>query len=101
MRYKATRGDIDSQTCLVQAANALDAAAERAEATNDVEGLLNVSAMWMKFSETVENFANYKQEQIISEQMAQTSPGQFQTGFQGSSKEKISDRDGQDRAQQS
>lgn len=96
MRYKASRGDIDAQTCLVQAASALDAAAERAEQSNDVEGLLNVSAMWIRFSETVENFSNYKQEQVVGDNLTQMAPGQFQTGFQGSAKEKTDDRDGQD-----
>lgn len=91
MRYKASRGDIDSQTCLIQAASALDAAAERAEQSNDVEGLLNVSAMWIRFSETVENFNNYQKEQVVVDHLTETKTGNFQTGFQGVTKEKIDD----------
>lgn len=85
MRYKPTgpRQDIDAQVCLVQAASALDAAAERAEQTNDVEGLLNVSAMWIKFSETVENFLAYSHELAASD----GSEPKITTGFQASAKE--------------
>lgn len=89
MRYKATgpKDQIDAELCLVQAASALDAAAERAEQVNDVEGLLNVSAMWIKFSEAVENFARYKQEESPQE----IEGGKLATGFQASAKGEISD----------
>lgn len=59
MRYKPLpkESHIDPEVALLQGALALDAAGEMAEKLNDVEGLLNVSAMWMKFSETIHGFA--------------------------------------------
>lgn len=85
-RYKPTgpRALIDAEACLLQAASALDAAAERAENTNDVEGLLNVSAMWMKFSETIEGLAQHRLEQDSPMRSNQ----EFTTGFQAAAKTK-------------
>lgn len=64
MRYKSLPrdSDIDPKVALFQGALALDAAAETAEKINDVEGLLNVAAMWMKFSEQIEGFAEKVEE---------------------------------------
>jgi hypothetical protein len=59
MRYKPLPRDshIDPEVALLQAASAMDAAGEMAEKLNDIEGLLNVAAMWMKFSEDIHGFA--------------------------------------------
>jgi hypothetical protein len=60
MRYKPmpTKGDINPETALIQGAYSLDAAAEVAERNNDVEGLLNVAAMWVKLSQDFDAFAS-------------------------------------------
>ena len=62
MVYRALKKDaeIDSEMALVQAAGALDAAGLVAEKLNDAEALLNVAAMWMKFSESVLGFAEHQ-----------------------------------------
>jgi hypothetical protein len=59
MKYKGLSKDaeVDEKSSLLQATFALDAAGEVAERTNDVEGLLNVAAMWMKVGEAVGQFA--------------------------------------------
>lgn len=53
MRYKPLPRSVNIgvDTLMVQAASTLDAASEVAETQNDVEGLLNVAAMWMKMAE--------------------------------------------------
>lgn len=81
MRYKALgpKEDVDPEKCLLQAAQALDAAAEVAEVTNDVEGLLNVSAMWIKFSESVSSFAEFASSHPGEDH---ESKSKIETGFQ-------------------
>lgn len=76
--------EIDAETALLQAAAALDAAGHTAEKVNDVEGLMNVAAMWMKMSDTITNFTEYV-EQKVGEQggsdVFKTSP-KIEVGFQ-------------------
>lgn len=79
MRYKTlpTKGDVDPEMALLQGAYALDAAAEVAEKTNDVEGLLNAAAMWMKYSEAFDHYASNAMptpDQILGDK-------KFQIGF--------------------
>src|SRR4051794_13731362 len=72
--------DIDAEVALIQAATALDAAGVVAETTNDVEGLLNVVAMWMKYGEALTNFTEYVESQGATKQVVK----EVQTGFQRS-----------------
>jgi hypothetical protein len=60
MRYKVSRitDEISPEVTLIQAASALDAAAETAEKMNDVEGLLQTAGMWIKLSSTIMDFAS-------------------------------------------
>lgn len=53
---------IDPEVALIQGAYALDAAGTLAENLNDVEGLLNVAAMWMKFGESIQGYAEKVEE---------------------------------------
>jgi len=55
MKYKSSgiRDEINPELTLIQAASALDAAAETAEKLNDVEGLLQAAGMWIKLSDTI------------------------------------------------
>lgn len=93
MRYKALLkdSDIDPEVALLQGALALDAAGERAEVMNDVEGLLNVAAMWMKFSETIHGFAEKVQQaqekadlKAREGEMIKTTDPKIDVGFQRS-----------------
>jgi hypothetical protein len=68
--------EIDLETVLLQAASALDAAGVIAERNNDVEGLLNVSAFWMKFGDTLQEATA----SVVEEDMLGTK--KFETGFQ-------------------
>lgn len=56
MKYKPLpqKADINFLQMMTQAVSTLDAAAEVAERTNDVEGLINTAAMWMKMADIVE-----------------------------------------------
>jgi len=81
MRYKVsgTKDEISPEVSLIQAASALDAAAETAERMNDVEGLLQAAGMWMKLSDTIIQFATnlpVEHEEKISE------PKKMSIGFQ-------------------
>jgi len=60
MRYKVLpkEGDIGPEEALIQATLALDAAGIMAEKINDVEGMLAVGAMWMKFSEAITHYTD-------------------------------------------
>lgn len=91
MRYKALPRDaeIDPEVALLQGASALDAAAEVAEKLNDVEGLLNVSAMWMKFSESIQGFTDRLEEAAAKAEhkakegeIVRTSTSKIEMGFQ-------------------
>lgn len=53
---------IDPEVALLQGAGALDAAGVIAENMSDVEGLLNVAAMWMKFGEHIQGFVEKVEE---------------------------------------
>lgn len=78
MRYKSLPAsvDIDPEVALLQAVRALDAAAETAERINDVEGLLNTAAMWMKLSGSIEIVAEDDPKYV------RTTEAKFETGFQ-------------------
>lgn len=84
MRYKALRrnGEIDAEVALLQGIQALDAACEVAEKTNDVEGLLNGTAMWMKLSETIQGFAEKAAEEARPEGIVKTTEPKIEIGFQ-------------------
>jgi hypothetical protein len=58
MKYKpmARDAEVNEASSILQAVYALDAAGVVAETTNDVEGLLNVAAMWMKLGEAAGQF---------------------------------------------
>lgn len=81
--YKPIRrnADIDAEVALIQAAIALDAAGVVAETTNDVEGLLNVVAMWMKYGEALTNFTEYVEQEEAKKVVKESA---VQTGFQRS-----------------
>lgn len=81
MKYKAlpVACDITQETVLLQAVRALDCAALAAEKTSDVEGLLNVAAMWMKFTESLDG-------QVIMEDKSSLFETSIPTGFQSSEK---------------
>lgn len=81
MRYKplSPKAEIDAEMALLQAVSALDAAAETAEKVNDVEGLLNTAAMWMKMSGTIGHFAEAVAE-AEKEEVVKTSP-RIEMGF--------------------
>jgi len=91
MKYKSLPkdSDIDPEVALLQGATALDVAGEIAERMNDVEGLLNVAAMWMKFSEQIQEFgekveeAEKKAENKAKEgEIVKTSTPKIEVGFQ-------------------
>lgn len=86
VRYKALPkdSDIDSEVALLQGLLALDAAGEVAEKLNDVEGLVQVSAMWMKFSETIQGFA-----EAAGQNISISGGPKFRTGFQSGVQEEI------------
>lgn len=81
MKYKALSVvcDITQETVLLQAMRALDCAALAAEKTSDVEGLLNVAAMWMKVTESLEG-------QVFMEDKSSIVESPIPTGFQSSEK---------------
>lgn len=90
-RYKALRrdADIDPEVALIQGALALDAAGEIAEKTNDVEGMLNVAAMWMKFGESIQTFAEKAEEDAEKAELkaregevVKSGAGKIEMGFQ-------------------
>jgi hypothetical protein len=81
---KLVRGeDIGAETGLIQSAYALDAAAVTAERQNDVEGMLNVAAMWMKFTDTIVNFHEHVETEKEGE-MIKTAEAKIEIGFQRS-----------------
>lgn len=87
MIYKKLPKDseIDPEVALLQGASALDAAGEKAELLNDVEGLLNVAAMWMKFSEQIQEFASKVEEAtqkaIEAEEIVKSKQSKIEMGF--------------------
>lgn len=89
MRYKALSKncDIDSEVALLQGLLALDAAGEVAEKLNDVEGLIQISAMWMKYSETIHGYAEAGE--AARQSISISGDPKFRTGFQSSSSEEI------------
>lgn len=96
MRYKALpkESEVNPEVALLQGALALDAAAEMAEKLNDVEGMLNVAAMWMKFSEGLHGFIEKAQEaeekaelKDKEGEMVKTIASKIEVGFQGSKPE--------------
>jgi len=80
-RYKVLSRDaeIDAEVALLQGAMALDAAGEIAEYNRDIEGLLKVSALWMKFSEGIQGFAEKMQEQ--EEDLVKMDDKKIEIGF--------------------
>lgn len=91
MKYKSLPKDaqIDPEVALLQAASTLDVAGETAERMSDVEGLLNVAAMWMKFGEQIQTFAEKveeaekKAEHAAKEgEIVKTSQPKIEVGFQ-------------------
>lgn len=94
MTYKKmpASGNVDGETALLQGAAALDAAAVVAEKTNDVEGLLNAAAMWLRFSEAIDHYATVanaeeaKQQEILK-------GSTIQIGFQANSGEIVAEEE--------
>lgn len=64
MRYKTLpKGvEIGPEEALLQSASAIDAAGAMAEQNRDVEGLLEVAALWMKFCEGIVGFSEKVEE---------------------------------------
>lgn len=91
MRYKVLPKDsaIDSEVALLQGLLALDAAAEMAERLNDVEGMIQVSAMWMKYSESIHGFAEAMERVKEDQNISTSGDPKFRTGFQSSPAEEI------------
>lgn len=89
MKYKPLpkNSDIDSEVALLQGLLALDTAGEVAEKLNDVEGLIQVSAMWMKYSETIHGFAEAAARG--GETVSISGDPKFRTGFQAAPVEEI------------
>lgn len=82
MRYKALPedNDIGPEESLIQAANAFDAAGLMAQKQGDVEGMLAVGAMWMKFGESISNFGV---EEAKAAEILRGNEPKMQLGFQG------------------
>jgi hypothetical protein len=85
-RYKAlpTKGDLGPEEALLQAANALDAAGMEAERRGDIEGMLNVGAMWMKLSEEIMSFSHAAEAAEEKEKTGELvkADSKIETGFQ-------------------
>lgn len=105
MVYKSLPKDsiIDPETALLQGAAALDAAGVVAEKMSDVEGLLNVAAMWMKFGEQIQGFvekveeADKKAEEKAKEgEIVRTNPGKIDMGFRPPSEPEIIVEEGEE-----
>lgn len=81
MKYKSMprTGNVSSEIALIQGLHTLDAAATVAEQTQDVEGLLNVAAMWMRFGEVMDAYANGVQPSGTEDKVFVER--QFETGF--------------------
>lgn len=78
--------EIGPDTALVQGALALDAAGVIAERQSDVEGLLNVAAMWMKLTDTIVSFSEHVEAQEARDPEKNgelvKSSGKIEMGFQ-------------------
>lgn len=85
-RYKAIgpHAEIDTEVALLQTAACLDAAAIVAERMNDVEGLMNVAAMWMRYGEALTNFTEYAEQQDAARKQIVYQSPKLSTGFQRS-----------------
>lgn len=87
MRYKSIPNefDIGPEESLIQAAYAFDAAGTMAQKQGDIEGMLAVGAMWMKFGEVITGFAA---EEAKAEILGNKEP-KMQMGFQGAPVDEI------------
>ncbi len=85
MKYKSLpkNSDIDAEMALLQSASLLDIAAETAERMNDVDGLLNTAALWMKFGDQIYGFAE-KVGEDKSADIMKMSESRLKLGFQTS-----------------
>lgn len=79
--------DIGPEESLIQAAYALDAAGVMAQKQGDVEGMLAVGAMWMKFGEEIVKFS-VDEESRAAEIVGGREP-KMQMGFQGAPVDEI------------
>lgn len=89
--------DIDPEVALLQSASALDAAGRMAEKLNDVEGMLNVAAMWIKFGEGVYELTSKTEEDLDKAvEAGKAARAKIDVGFQVTREEDDGRVDGED-----